>query len=301
LECGTQGLQFSSSVYLPHITAPYVGGSDDDPGAAVPICTIKEFPTNAQHCLMFAKSEFIMEFTNVPIFTKSVLQNKEKPADSESLLILERVAYSMANLSSFEQCLSWARFLYDEHMFRTETLILEHPENEITDTGKFWTPPKRFPSIAAFDSSDPLARNFVHSAAILKAKTCGIAVPDNLGPSPFKLAKVDLEQAPICYAAERSHKLALKMLEVAPPDGGADMEEIKSRQIELEAKHAAFKETEAFKILAGLTHPSEKDVAISNFQSIDFNKDDAAHMYLTPALLCLLFLIHQQGFCVLLG
>jgi len=250
---------------------------------------------------MFAKSEFIMEFTNVPIFTKSVLQNKEKPADSESLLILERVAYSMANVSSFEQCLSWARFLYDEHMFRTETLTLEHPENEITDTGKFWTPPKRFPSIAAFDSSDPLARNFVHSAAILKAKTCGIAVPDNFGPSPFKLAKVDLEQAPICYAAERSHKLALKMLEVAPPDGGADMEEIKSRQIELEAKHAAFKETEAFKILAGLTHPSEKDVAISNFQSIDFNKDDAAHMYLTPALLCLLFLIHQQGFCVLLG
>ena len=45
-------------------------------------------------------------------------------------------------------------------------------------------------------------------------------------------------------------------------------------------------------ILAALAHASEKDVPISNFQSIDFNKDDAAHMRLTPALLCLLFLIH---------
>ena len=42
--------------YLPHITGPYTGGSDDDPSAAVPICTIKEFPHTDQHCLMFAKS-----------------------------------------------------------------------------------------------------------------------------------------------------------------------------------------------------------------------------------------------------
>ncbi len=104
-------------------------------------------------------------------------------------------------------------------------------------------------------------------------------MPDDASPSPLKLAKLDIEQAPICYAAERSHKLALKVLGAVSHDTGTSVEDVKLRQMELEAEYSAFKETEASKILAALMQPREKDFGTPDFLSIDFNKDDFAHMY----------------------
>jgi hypothetical protein len=278
LESGTQGLLFDSSVYLPHITSSYTGGSDNDVGAAVPVCTIKEFPTNAQHCLMFAKSEFIMEFTNVPNLAKSVLHNKAKPADPDCFLILDRISESMVNLSSFEQCIAWAHGLYLEYVFRIQTLTLEHPQDEVTDTGKFWTPPKRYPTTAAYDHSEPLLRNFVFAAAVLKAKTCSIVVPESVAAFSFPIENAVVKPFPpsLSYRSERSLKLDLKRLDDLSHETAADAGVIKAQQTRREAEHNAFKEAEIARILAALSQLSES--ASSRFQSIDFNKDDAAHM-----------------------
>jgi ubiquitin-activating enzyme E1 len=274
---------FNSSVYLPHITGPYIGGSDDDPAAAVPICTIKEFPTNAQQCLMFAKSEFIMEFSDVPSFTTSVLRSKEKPAHSDSFLILQRISESMVNMSSFEQCIAWAHSFYFESVFRIQTLTLVHPQDEMTKTGKFWAPPRRFPTTADFDGSDPLLRSFVLSAAVLKAKTCGIAVPDDLSTFSFPLEQDSKpESHRICsnYVEERKLKLAKKPLEDALLED--DDEDTRGKVAMEDAKHAAFKEEESSKIMSALSRIS--DAPPSKFQSMDFNKDDASHMYAVESI-----------------
>ena len=276
---------FDTSVYLPHISNPYVGGSDDDPSAGIPVCTIKEFPSNAAHCLSFAKSEFIMEFTKVPAFTKSVLHRNEQPNDPDNLLILERISESMVTMSSFEQCVAWAIGLYHEYVFRIRTLTLEHPQDEVTDTGMFWTAPKRFPVTSEFNESDPMLRSFVFAAAVLKAKTCGIVVPDRsvFRSFPLKGATGEGHHDSLNYVEERSHKLAMKpfVLDQLPAD--ADEEHIQALKAESEGKireqnckHMALREAAISRILAQLSHSS--NAAASQFQSFDFNKDDADHM-----------------------
>jgi hypothetical protein len=227
---------------------------------------------------MFAKSEFIMEFTNVPSFAKSVLRKKEKPVDPDCFLILERISESMVNLSSFVQCIAWARSLYEEYVFRIQTLALEHPQDEVTDTGKFWAPPKRYPTTVAYDHSEPLLRNFVFTAAVLKAKTCGIAVPEGVTASslPIEYATIEPLLPSLSYRAERSLKLDLKRFDEASREAATNVVEIKAQQTQREAEHMAFKEAEMARILAALSQISES--AFSRFQSIDFNKDDAVHM-----------------------
>ncbi len=263
--------------YVPHITGPYVGGSDDDPAAAVPICTIKEFPYSDQHCLVFAKSEFMFEFTTVPQSAESVLSRHEKPLDSDRLLILERIAGAMVPVSTFDDCIMWACALYDEHVYRTHTIVLEHPEDEVTETGRFWQPPRRFPSTQAFDWADPIARNFVLAAAVLKAKTCGIAPPDynDQHTAPAKVARVEPCEPTVSYAAERRHKLALQQLDHASRDASADLDHIKRLQSEEQTKYHAFKEAETERTLASLLKLS---CPTRTFHSIDFNKDDVSHM-----------------------
>jgi hypothetical protein len=180
----------------------------------------------------------------------------------------------MVNMSSFEQCIAWAHSLYFESVFRIQTLTLVHPQDEMTKTGKFWAPPRRFPTTADFDGSDPLLRSFVLSAAVLKAKTCGIAVPDDLSTISFPLEQ---ESQRICsnYVEERKLKFALKPLEDALlEDDDQDKREKKAME---EAKHAAFKEEESSKILSALSRIS--DASPSKFQSMDFDKDNASHMY----------------------
>ncbi len=283
---------FDTSVYLPHITNPYTTDqTDDDPAAAIPMCTLKEFPSNAAHCVAFAKSEFVMEFTKVPAFTKSVLHRNEKPNDPDNLLILERISESMVTMSSFEQCVAWAIGLYLEYVFRIGTTTLEHPQDEVTDTGMFWTAPKRFPVTSEFNESDPLMRSFVFAAAVLKAKTCGIVVPERsvFCSFPLKGTTGQEQHDSPNYAEERSHKLAMKPLEDAlvqltdSNDAGANEDHIKALKAEIEAKikerngkHIAFREAEMSRILAHLSHTS--DTSASKFQSFDFDKDDADHM-----------------------
>jgi hypothetical protein len=278
---------FDTSVYLPHITNPYKGNSDDDPAAGIPVCTIKEFPSNAAHCLSFAKSEFIMEFTKVPAFTKSVLHRNEQPNDPDNLLILERISESMVTMSSFEQCVTWAIGLYHEYVFRIRTLTLEHPQDEMTDTGMFWTAPKRFPVTSEFNESDPLLRSFVFAAAVLKAKTCGIVVPDRsvFRSFPLKGATGEGQLVSPSYVEERCHKLALKQVQdaldqlTASKHADADEDHIKALEAEMRehnGKHNAFREAEISRILARLSHAS--DTSASKFQSFEFNKDEADHM-----------------------
>lgn len=58
-------------------------------------------------------------------------------------------------------------------------LIFTFPEDSKTSTGAlFWSAPKRFPKPLYFTSQDPSFLSFIAAAAILRAETYGIAVPD---------------------------------------------------------------------------------------------------------------------------
>jgi len=73
---------------------------------------------------------------------------------------------------------------------RVKQLTFTFPENATTSTGApFWSAPKRFPKALQFSTSDPSYLSFVAAAAILRAVSYGIMVPD------WALDKTKLSQA----------------------------------------------------------------------------------------------------------
>jgi len=73
---------------------------------------------------------------------------------------------------------------------RVKQLIYTFPEDAATSTGApFWSAPKRFPRPLEFSSSDPGHMQFLMAAAILRAETFGIPIPDWV-KNPKKLAEV---------------------------------------------------------------------------------------------------------------
>ena len=59
LDAGTQGGAGSSEPFVPGVTDVYADDAGgDDTAAAIPMCTLKKFPTLPVHCIEFARSEF---------------------------------------------------------------------------------------------------------------------------------------------------------------------------------------------------------------------------------------------------
>lgn len=73
---------------------------------------------------------------------------------------------------------------------RVKQLTFTFPEDAATSTGApFWSAPKRFPRPLKFSSSDPSNLQFIMAAAILRAETFGIPIPE-WAKDPKKLAAV---------------------------------------------------------------------------------------------------------------
>lgn len=92
-------------------------------------------------------------------------------------------------------CADYTHTWFSIHRFedyfanRVKQLIYTFPEDAATSTGApFWSAPKRFPRPLEFSSSDPGHLQFLMAAAILRAETFGIPIPD-WGKNPKKLAE----------------------------------------------------------------------------------------------------------------
>lgn len=68
-------------------------------------------------------------------------------------------------------------------------MIYTFPEDAATSNGApFWSAPKRFPHPLEFSTTDPSHLNFVLAAAILRAESYAISIPDWV-KNPGKLAE----------------------------------------------------------------------------------------------------------------
>ena len=62
-ESGTEGTKFNSMVILPHLTQTYTDGPEDTgTGNAIPMCTLRNFPSTIIHCIEWAKAQFVDMF-----------------------------------------------------------------------------------------------------------------------------------------------------------------------------------------------------------------------------------------------
>ncbi|ETN83338.1 ubiquitin-activating enzyme E1 [Necator americanus] len=206
LESGTMGTKGNTQVVYPYLTESY-GSSVDPPEKDIPICTLKNFPNEIQHTIQWARDLFEGLFTG-PVETanqfladeRAFLERLEQMNVSQRTQLLSQVKDVLIDSkpSNAEDCIKWARLLFQEHYHDNIAQMLHSfPADQVTDQGaKFWSGTKRCPHVLDFDPSQEEHRNFVYAASILRAQVYGIKpildidlvmkIASSVQPPPFR-------------------------------------------------------------------------------------------------------------------
>ncbi|PVD24234.1 hypothetical protein C0Q70_14704 [Pomacea canaliculata] len=183
LESGTLGTKGNVQVVIPYVTESY-SSSQDPPEKSIPICTLKNFPNAIEHTLQWAREEFeekfvqpsanAVQYLNDPKFIERTL----KQQGSQPVEVLDSVRKALVDeyYTSFEQCVEWARNLFEaNYSNQIRQLLFNFPPDQMTSSGApFWSGPKRCPHPLVFDVNSELHIDYIEAAANLKAYMCGL-------------------------------------------------------------------------------------------------------------------------------
>ncbi|KAJ8115331.1 hypothetical protein ONZ43_g4692 [Nemania bipapillata] len=175
LESGTLGTKGNTQVVIPNLTESY-SSSHDPPELSFPMCTLRSFPNKIEHTIAWARELFETSFVNSaetvnlyltqPNYLRS-MQNNDRQLNLETIrdyLVTDKPL-------SFEDCIIWARMLFEDNYSRApQQLMYTFPIDAVTSTGApFWSGPKRAPVALKFDAKNPTHFGFIVAAANLHA------------------------------------------------------------------------------------------------------------------------------------
>lgn len=186
LESGTLGTKGNTQVVLPKITESY-SSSHDPPEQSFPMCTLRSFPNKIEHTIAWARELFESSFVKPaetvnlyltqPNYLEKVLsQGGNEKASLEML----RDYLKNERALTFEDCVSWARMLFEKQYNNAiQQLLFNFPKDSNSSSGTpFWSGPKRAPDPLKFDVDNPTHYSFLVAAANLHAFNYNINVRD---------------------------------------------------------------------------------------------------------------------------
>ena len=203
LESGTLGTKANSQMIIPHKTQCY-GDSQDPPEESIPMCTLRNFPSQIEHCIEYCRDLFNKLFVDRPndavgyiekpqTFINSLKANTTSSGVRETMEEVKKLV-NLKKSADFSKCVEVARE-YFESYFNHQIANLLHifPVDHLDQHGlPFWSGPKRAPTPIPFDPSDPLHVHFVVAAANLIAFNLGIPQSRDLGAIAAKAAATEI-------------------------------------------------------------------------------------------------------------
>jgi len=181
-DSGTLGTKANTQLVIPHLTECYADGKDPEE-ESIPMCTLRNFPNQIEHCIEWGRNRFNDFFVEGPANLKSFLKNREQylsklqKENPESVVVKElRTIKQMMDLEQFEDWVGFAKQrLFEDYELQIENLIEMFPEDHKDSGGnKFWSGPKRFPTPIEFDPDDELQVDYIVSWANLIAECLDI-------------------------------------------------------------------------------------------------------------------------------
>jgi len=170
---------------VPHKTQCY-GDSQDPPEEAIPMCTLRNFPNQIEHCIEWGRDKFNELFVDTPGDLKSFLDNKDafvkNLKDNQTSAgvrsTLERIEsfIAMKKENSYGSCVKLAMETFNayyDHSIRD--LLSIFPKDHVDKEGQpFWSGPKRAPSPVPFNAADDMHIGFVMTYSNLIANALDI-------------------------------------------------------------------------------------------------------------------------------
>lgn len=288
LESGTLGTKCNSLPIVPHLTVSYTDGPQmGDDEDAIPMCTLRNFPSLIDHCIEWARAQFTdlfvepctaaVKFTSDPVGYLDSLQaevgtgssrRKKIPEALKTLQGVKRIV-NAAEGATFATCVKLAQELFHD-LFRDRilNLIAAFPEDHKTEDGEpFWSGAKRFPTAAELNLDDENHMAFIMSTANILAANLGV-VPS---PPGFFVPDDDEKRQPGTFKSLLSGVPAPEFV----PSGAAvkvdeddDAEEDKADEVD----DAAFEE-----LVAELR---AMDVSKLQIEPADFEKDHDGNFHI---------------------
>ena len=213
IDSGTLGTKGNTQVVIPFVSESY-SSSSDPPEDAIPVCTLKSFPYQPEHCIAWARSIFDDYFTADIIAIKSLLNSaivynddNDKPVlvsesklkdliirlPSDSIPRLSQLLAAMNN--TIAEAIRWSislfharysgdvlKLLADNPLDKTDdegiTLMLMSIISNPYTTNKgipFWGGSRRVPTAITFDASNENHREFVIATTKLRLITLGLS------------------------------------------------------------------------------------------------------------------------------
>ncbi|KAI0593629.1 hypothetical protein F4775DRAFT_577220 [Biscogniauxia sp. FL1348] len=177
LESGTLGTKGNTQVVLPRLTESY-SSSQDPPEVSFPMCTLRSFPNKIEHTIAWARELFETSFVksaetvNLYLSQPNYLETTLKQGGNEKATLETIRDYLVTDKPlSFEDCIFWARMLFEkQHNNAIQQLLYNFPKDSTSSSGTpFWSGPKRAPDPLKFDAKNPTHFGFIVAAANLHA------------------------------------------------------------------------------------------------------------------------------------
>lgn len=208
MESGTLGTKANTQVVAPSLTESY-SDSQDPPEDSIPMCTLRNFPHAIEHCIEWARDLFQGSFNNTVQDAAAFVTNPTEwlsKTNEEANFAARRAklegtvkCLEAANNASYSNCIDLARHLFNQHFYVQIRQLLHNfpPDYTDKDTGmKFWSGPKRAPTVAVFDVNDPLHYGFVAHATALIAANYNVPLPSGWDEPAKFVAEVSKVQVP---------------------------------------------------------------------------------------------------------
>ncbi|RYP72227.1 hypothetical protein DL771_004357 [Monosporascus sp. 5C6A] len=177
LESGTLGTKGNTQVVLPNLTESY-SSSQDPPEQSFPMCTLRSFPNRIEHTIAWARELFETSFVKSPetvnlyLTQPNYLETTLKQGGNEKATLETIRDYLVTDKPlSFEDCIIWARMLFEKQYNNAiQQLLYNFPKDSVSSSGTpFWSGPKRAPDPLKFDPKNSTHFGFIVAAANLHA------------------------------------------------------------------------------------------------------------------------------------
>ncbi|KEG09550.1 ubiquitin-activating enzyme e1 [Trypanosoma grayi] len=181
-ESGTLGTKCNVQCVIPYCTESY-SSSYDPPEKAIPLCTLKNFPSAIEHTIQWARDNFQALFTSTPSDVNEYLEdpttfaaNLERDPATKPIVFKAVRDALMRWPADAADCVRIARMLYHEYFNDTFRQLLHNiPVDKRNPNGElFWSGAKKPPAPQIFNPDSEVSLSFVYHCAHLLACVYGL-------------------------------------------------------------------------------------------------------------------------------
>jgi ubiquitin-activating enzyme E1 len=179
IDCGSEGFMGHVQVVVPNLTDSYSSTNDNVSEPSYPLCAISSFPTQIEHCIVWAQEQLDEIFCkNITLF-KTYLNDPKMSLDDDKKKTLLEIFNSIPNSS--EGCYLVAGKMFKKlYCDSIDELLNKFPEDHMMEDGEmFWKLPKLCPHVIILDDSNKdVVDKFISKCVKMWRRT--FIIPDDI-------------------------------------------------------------------------------------------------------------------------